>query len=352
MTRGRGAFLALLAAGAFGASSPILKRFLGDVPPLALSGLLYLGAGAAATLAAVARASPAEARLRGGDFAWLAAGIASGGVLAPALLLVGLARTTATSASLLLNAELPLTVLVAAVVFREAVGRRVALATLLVAAGGAALALEPAHAGAAAPGRGALLVAGACVAWALENNLTRRIADRDPFAIVRWKGLAGGITSLSLAAATGTLALPDAGRFGLALLVGGVSYGASIVLYTYAQRELGAARTAALYGLGPFLGAALALGLGDAPSAPTALGAVAMAGGAWLLLTERHVHRHVHGAFVHEHRHVHDEHHRHAHDGSEGPEPHTHPHVHEPLEHEHEHAPDLHHGHGHEDRGG
>jgi drug/metabolite transporter (DMT)-like permease len=347
VTTGSGAALALLAALAFGSSSPLVKRHLGDVPPLTLSGLLYLGAGSAMAIVTLARAAPVEARLRGRDFAWLAGAIASGGVLGPFLLLLGLARTTATAASLLLNVEVVLTVLLAALVFNESIGRRLPLAAIVVAAGSAVLSIESSREGAREPALGALLVIGACFCWAIDNNLTQRISHRDPFEIVRWKGLAAGCASLGLAAATGTLGLPGYGRMALALGIGALSYGLSIVLYTYAQRGLGAARSAAYFGTAPFLGAALAIALGEPLTARAALGGLAMAIAGWLLLAERHTHRHVHEPLVHDHRHVHDEHHQHAHRGDEGPEPHSHEHAHAALDHEHDHAPDLHHRHRH-----
>jgi len=347
VTARRGALLALLAAATFGASAPLVKQAAGDLPALVVSGCLYLGCGLAMVLVGAARATPREARLRGGDFRWLAGGIALGGVAAPWLLVLGLARASGTAASLLLNAELVLTLLVAGAAFREAIGARVVAAALLVVTGGAALSFEPVAATAPAPGLGALFVLLACLSWAVENNLTHTIAHRDPFAIVRWKGLMAGAASLAIAGAAGTFTLPPARTVAALLALGAVGYGASIVLYTYAQRALGAGRTAAYYGLAPFIGAAVAIGLGE-PLTPRAVAAgCAMAGAAWILLAEKHGHGHVHEAHAHEHRHVHDEHHRHEHRGDEGPEPHAHLHDHEPLEHDHEHAPDLHHRHGH-----
>jgi len=263
------------------------------------------------------------------------------------LLILGLARASGTAASLLLNAELVLTLLVAGAAFREAIGPRVVAAALLIALGGGTLGFEPAAVTAPAPGLGALFVLLACLSWAIENNLTHAIAHRDPFAIVRWKGLTAGTASLAIAGAAGISALPPARTIAALLALGAVGYGASIVLYTYAQRALGAGRTAAYYGLAPFLGAAVAIGLGDPLTPRVAAAGLAMAGAAWLLLAERHGHLHIHVALEHEHRHVHDAHHQHAHRGDEGPEPHSHPHAHEPLEHEHEHAPDLHHRHDH-----
>jgi drug/metabolite transporter (DMT)-like permease len=343
----RGIAFAWAAAVTFGCSSPLVKRHLADVPALTLSGLLYLGAGMAMVVVRGLQAGPAEGRLRGRDFLWLAAGIACGGVIAPLLLVLGIVRTTATATSLLLNAELVLTVVIAAIVFHEHVGRRVAAAAVLIALGAASLSFEPGRSDSQAPALGAAFVLLACLAWGVENNLTQRISHRDPFAIVKWKGLVAGSASLGLAAATGQFEPPGASLVLLALAIGAVSYGGSIVLYTYAQRTLGSARTAAHYGVAPFIGAALAVALGEGITWRTAAAAGTMAMAAWLLLTERHSHRHVHEEMEHEHRHVHDEHHRHEHDGTEGPEPHSHRHRHEALEHEHPHTPDVHHRHTH-----
>jgi drug/metabolite transporter (DMT)-like permease len=342
----RGALLALASAAAFGAAAPLVKHVAGDLPALAASGLLYLGCGVAVAAAGLVRTARREARLRGGDFGWLAGSIVIGGVISPWLLVLGLSHASATAASLLLNAELVFTVGVAALVFREAVGRRVAAAALLVVAGGAALSFEPAGPTAPAPGLGALFILLSSLGWAIDSNLAQRIAHRDPFAIIRWKGLAAGSASLVIAAGL-QLDRPPAGTGAALLGLGAVGYGASTVLYTYAQRTLGTARTAAFFGLAPFIGAALAIVLGEPLTLRVALAAAGMAAAARLLLGERHAHVHRHEPLVHEHRHVHDEHHEHIHRGDEGPEPHAHEHHHTRLEHAHEHAPDIHHRHEH-----
>ncbi|MCC7485104.1 MAG: EamA family transporter [Burkholderiales bacterium] len=344
----RYALLALAAAGLFGASTPLAKLLLGSVSPVVLAGLLYLGSGLGlALLRALPKAggAPREAPLHGSDWGWLGGAILSGGVLAPVLLLWGLAGSSAAAASLLLNFEGVITTLVAALLFREAVGARVWGAALVMLAGGAILAWEPGRPLALSPH--ALAIAGACFCWAVDNNLTRRISGADPSMIAMSKGLAAGSINVALGLAAGG-GIPGAGATGGALALGFAAYGVSLVLFIYALRHLGSARTAAHFSTAPFLGAAISVPLLGEPVTPGLLVAtVLMAVATWLVLTESHSHEHQHEYTKHTHRHVHDEHHRHAHDGSEGPEPHAHEHVHEPMRHTHPHVPDLHHWHDH-----
>jgi drug/metabolite transporter (DMT)-like permease len=194
---------------------------------------------------------------------------------------------------------------------------------------------------------GAAAIAGACLLWALDNNLTRLIAEADPLLIVEVKGLVAGTVNVLLALASGQ-SPPSLGTIAFGLALGAVSYGTSIVLFILAMRELGVARAGAYFATAPFFGAAGGLLLlGESPT-PGLLGAAAlMAVATWLLLHERHLHHHQHPTGTHIHVHVHDEHHQHAHEGWEGPEPHSHPHPTGPVEHEHPHTPDIHHDHGH-----
>jgi drug/metabolite transporter (DMT)-like permease len=346
---------ALVAAVAFGVAAPLAKRLGAELPPLALAGLLYLGAGLALLAAGlVARAArrgerPREAPLERRDLPVLAAMIACGGVAGPVLLMVGLARLEGQAASLLLNLEVVLTALGAALAFHEHLGRRGAAAVGAVTLGAALLALRGGSemAGASGSWWGALAVAGACAAWAADNNFSRLLSARDPMQVARWKALAAGAVSLALAALT-SARLPPVRAIGAALAVGAVGYGASLVLYLRAQRGLGAARTAALFATAPFVGAAASLPLlGERPTLALGGAAALMALGAWLLATEHHEHTHRHESLAHAHLHTHDEHHQHVHTGDEGPAPHSHPHVHAAIEHAHPHAPDLHHRHRH-----
>jgi drug/metabolite transporter (DMT)-like permease len=348
----RYAFLALAAAALFGASTPFAKLLLGDLPPLGLAGLLYLGSGVGLLAALVLRrqfargeAGSKEAALKDWDYAWLAGAVTAGGGIAPVLLLWGLSGTGASEASLLLNLEGVVTMLIAALLFREAVGRRVWAAAALMLAGGFVLSWQPQtglklslH---------ALAIVGACLCWALDNNLTRKISASDPVVLAAVKGLAAGSINLALAYALG-MAFPASATLAAALTLGFLSYGVSLVLFILALRHLGAARTAAHFSTAPFIGAAIAvLGLGEPITASFITALLLMLAATWLVLTERHAHVHGHEHMAHSHRHTHDEHHQHAHRGDEGPEPHAHWHEHPPLTHSHPHLPDLHHRHRH-----
>lgn len=336
----------LIAALAFGLSAPLAKRLLDVVPPLFLAGLLYLGAGVFLGLARrLWRRRPATGRPLTLRERWILAGVVlTGGVLAPPLLLWGLERSSAMTTALLLNLEVVFTVVLAGIVFKEHLGARVAAAVVVMAAGGVVLGWTPGDPAIAA---GVAAVALACLFWALDNNLTRLIAEGDPLLIVEVKGLVAGTVNVLLALATGqSWPTPLTVASGLAL--GVLSYGTSLVLFILAMRELGAARAGAYFATAPFFGAAGGLLLlGESPTAGLLAAATLMALATWLLVHERHLHRHRHPGGTHIHVHVHDDHHQHAHEGWEGPEPHSHPHPTGPMEHEHRHTPDIHHGHGH-----
>ena len=340
--------LALASAALFGASTPFAKLLLGAVDPWLMAGLLYLGAGLGLLAIHVSRAAlrlPAvEAPLRRADLPWLAAVVLAGGVAGPPLLMFGLASTDAASASLLLNLESLATMGLAWVAFHENVDRRFLLGALAILAGAALLSWS----GGVGLSWGALLIAGACLAWGVDNNLTRKLSSADPVRIAMVKGLVAGSVNLALALLQGA-ALPGPGAVLTAGVVGFLGYGVSLALFILGLRHLGTARTGAYFSLAPFVGAALAVAvLGEPPSARLLLAAGLMALGLWLHLAERHEHDHQHEPEEHEHRHAHDEHHRHAHVfGELAGEPHTHQHRHEPLVHRHPHYPDLHHRHEH-----
>jgi drug/metabolite transporter (DMT)-like permease len=339
-----GVLPALLAALLFGASTPVAKVLLGTVDPWILAGLLYLGAGAVLAAVMLARRGGTEAPLRAAHLPRLIAVVAVGGVLGPLLLMSGLARTDAASASLLLNVEGLATMAIAWIVFGEGVDRRLLAGALAIVAGGAVLSWR----GSASVDPGALLVIAACLCWAIDNNLSRGLTTADPVALAMAKGVVAGTVNLLAGGAAGG-ELPGAATAAAAAAVGALGYGASLVLYLVAQRHLGAARTGAYFSLAPFAGAALAVALLHDPVTPSLLAAAALMGtGLWLHLAERHEHVHEHEPFDHEHRHVHDEHHRHEHAAGAPPgEPHSHPHHHGRLVHAHPHAPDLHHRHRH-----
>jgi drug/metabolite transporter (DMT)-like permease len=341
----RYALLALASAALFGAAAPALKPITGTVHPVLLAGLLYLGSFLGLAVARVLRGSArGEAALGRRDLPALAGAIVAGGLAAPVLLVWGLSGLAASAASLLLAAEAVLTMLLAAMLFREPVAKRIWIAAGFTLSAAAMLAWTPGVAIPVSPH--ALAVLGACLLWGLDNNLTSRISLADPFAIAMWKGLvAGGVnTAIGLVLVP---AVPESSWLA-ALGVGALGYGASLVLYVLALRHLGAARTAAHFGTAPFFGVALAIAFLGEPLTPLFAAAFALTAlGTWFAVTEQHGHQHEHDAMEHEHRHVHDAHHRHEHLGHEGAEPHSHPHRHAPMRHRHAHFPDLHHRHRH-----
>lgn len=343
---------ALLSATLFGVSAPLAKSLLARSSPQMLAGLLYLGSGVGLmafwTLRRVTLRTryPAEKPLGREDVPWLAGAYLAGGVLGPLLLMVGLMRTPASSASLLLNLEGVFTAVLAWTLFREHAPRRIILGMVFIVGGGLVISWEgrAGWAGTAGP----LAVAGACLCWGIDNNLTQRVSGGDPVQVAGLKGLVAGSVNLALGLALGG-ADGGAGAVGAALLLGLVSYGISLVLFILALRDLGTARTGAYFSTAPFIGAAAAvLILREAVSGSLLAGGALMAVGVWLHLTERHKHFHVHKAVTHTHRHVHDEHHQHEHPpGTPTGEPHAHEHTHEALAHSHPHYPDLHHRHRH-----
>ena len=343
-----GILSALAAAVLFGASTPFAKLLLGQVSAVVLAGLLYLGSGAGLALWwLLQRAFGAEtAAIERHDIPWLAGAVLCGGVLGPILLMLGLERTPASSASLLLNLENVLTALLAWFAFHEHYDRRIVLGMVLIALAGVLLAWQG-HAGLASA-LGPSAIVGACLCWAVDNNLTRRVSAGDPVLIAAVKGLVAGAVNAAIALLIGER-LPPLVTAAAAGLVGLAGYGVSLALFVLALRHIGASRTGAYFSLAPFIGAVIALAwLHESVGATFWVAAVLMAAGLWLHIAERHAHVHGHEALTHTHRHVHDEHHRHTHDFPwGGREPHVHRHVHEPLVHSHPHYPDIHHRHGH-----
>jgi drug/metabolite transporter (DMT)-like permease len=342
----------LVAAFLFGLSLPLAKLLLRNIPPLVLSGVLYLGSFAGLLLYEGARRlRPAARRDPWFHFAkrdrpWLAGAILSGGVLAPVLLMYGLARTSGFSASLLLNLEGIFTALIAVFLFGEQAVPRLWVALIFMTAAGVILSWNPE--GRALSPAGPILVLASMACWALDNNLTRHISSRDPALIARLKGLCAGSITLTIALILGLKISLDL-RFGAALVLGFFSYGLSLVFYIRALEGWGAARTGAFFGLAPFIAAGLSpLLLKESVSLLMLPAALLMAAGAWLVARERHSHLHRHEKTVHAHVHSHqDGHHDHPHPAGPEPEPHAHGHAHEEIEHAHAHWPDSHHRHRH-----
>jgi len=345
------AIYALISAALFGVSTPAAKGLIGSVDPIMLAGVLYCGAGIGVAMLrrlapAVLGAAARQQSLRRQDVPWLAGAIAAGGVAGPILLMMGLARTDAAAASLLLTLEGAATALMAWFIFHESFDRRIALGMVCLVAGAAVLAWSgaPTHQSAIGP----IAIIGACIMWGLDNNLTRKVSLADSLQIVELKGLIAGPTNVALGLWAGA-ALPAVSDALLAGLVGFLGYGVSLALFVVALRHLGAARTGAYFSTAPFLGAVVAVFTLGEPVSVQLLAAGGLMGiGVWLHLTERHEHQHIHQPMTHTHSHVHDEHHRHRHGPEDPPgEPHTHTHKHGWLKHAHPHTPDMHHEHRH-----
>jgi len=349
-----GPLLALGSAFLFGASTPIAKLLLGVTDPLLLAGLLYLGSGIGLALATAAGRSLGvvrpEAPLRARDLPWLGAIVLFGGILGPALLMSGLTLTPASSGALLLNTEGLATMARAWLVFRENVDRRIFLGAMAILAGAVLLSWpEGGSISSLQLNWGSVLIVLACIAWGIDNNLTRKLSAADPLQIAMIKGLVAGAVNLALALGRGA-PFPEVTPLAAAAAVGFLGYGVSLVLFVLGLRHLGTARTGAYFSTAPFIGAALALPLfGEPPTLPLIGAALLMGIGVYLHLAETHDHEHLHEPLEHEHRYVHDVHHQYEHEpGDPAAEPHSHPHRHSRLVHKHPHYPDLHHRHRHE----
>lgn len=340
----RGGLLALLAAALFGISTPLVQRIGAGVGAFSTAALLYAGAAIVGLLSR--QRVDKEARLVRGDFPRLLAMAAFGAVLGPVALAWGLQHTSGTGASLMLTLEALFTALLARLLYGETMDRRVWAAMLLLLAGGLALVLDQGREGGSQLW-GLLAVLVATMAWGTDNTLSRALAERDPGQVVLGKAVLGTSATALLAVLAGD-PLPALGAALGLMAVGATGYGLSLRFYLLAQRAFGAARTGSVFAFAPFIGAAIAMALGDRSGTwIMAVGGLLMVLGVVLHLAESHGHEHAHERLEHEHAHSHgDGHHDHAHD----PMPvgtHSHAHVHEPMVHVHPHVPDAHHRHEH-----
>jgi drug/metabolite transporter (DMT)-like permease len=343
-----GIFYALLAAALFGASTPFAKLLMGEFSPVLLAGLLYLGSGVGLTVVRLIRdRSWKPSGLTRAEWPWLLGAIFFGGVLGPVALMFGLTYTSGSTASLLLNLEAVLTAVIAWVVFKENADRRIVLGMAAIVAGGIVLSLPDGETGGTG-WIGPLAVAAACLCWAIDNNLTRKVSASDALFIAASKGLIAGSVNSLLALSLGAT-LPNVMGMMVIMTVGLLGYGVSLVMFVLALRGLGTARTGAYFSTAPFVGAVVALALlGESASPAFWLAAGFMGIGVWLHLTEHHDHEHIHEPISHAHRHTHDEHHQHQHDFKwDSSEPHDHRHSHIAIVHKHPHFPDIHHRHPH-----
>lgn len=342
----RRAFMqALVAAVLFGIATPFSKSLLAGVQANQLAGLLYLGAAVCLFPLVLRRwlagcvIFPRDGRNRRN----LLGAILFGGVIGPVLLLVGLKRSLGVSVSMWLNLEAVATAVLAFFLFREHLGKWTWVGNLGIVVAGIMLSLTEGWSG----WIGLLCVGAAAVAWGLDNNFTAVIDGISPEDSTFWKGLVAGVTNLGIGMALFPWQVASAWLW--ALLLGGVSYGASVALYIRAAQGLGATRAQMIFASAPVFGVLMSiLWLGETLNAVQALAAVLLAGSIALMLLDRHEHIHQHEALCHEHEHPHDDqHHGHAHADNSPATPHTHPHGHAAMAHAHSHWPDLHHRHPH-----
>ncbi|HEX7386552.1 MAG TPA: EamA family transporter [Castellaniella sp.] len=349
----RSATPALAAALLFGASTPLAKLLIGNVTPVLLAGLLYLGSGIGLAILLALRhlirdksVYPSKVlHIPPAELPWLLGAILFGGVFGPALLILGLVQTSAASASLLLNVEGVMTAVIAWVIFKENADYRIVLGMAAIVIGGVLLSWEP---GGKTFSAGSLLIVGACLCWAIDNNLTRKVSTNDAMLVSCLKGLLAGASNTALAFITGA-SLPSLAALGSSLVIGLFGYGLSLTLFVVALRTLGTARTGAYFSVAPLFGVIISLVLWpDMPGILFWVAAALMALGVWLHVQERHEHEHTHEPLEHSHMHRHDAHHQHEHTFAwDGKEPHSHPHHHDALTHTHPHYPDIHHQHSH-----
>lgn len=343
-----GVIAALVAAVLFGCSTPFAKALLNDINPWLLAGLLYLGSGVGLSVYRFALRKPFIEKLTLKEWGWLVTAVIFGGILAPVLLLLGLQHLQASSVSLLLNLEGVFTAVLAWFVFHENVNRRIAVGMLLIVAGSVFLSV----------GAGrlsipdlwpTLAISAACFAWAVDNNVTRKVSLSDASWIAAMKGGVAGSVNIGIALTVGA-SLPQWPQLAAAMSVGCVAYGISLTLFVIALRHIGTARTGAYFAIAPFFGAVLSLLMLNEPlTLQLAMASLLMGLGVWLHLTETHHHLHDHEFMEHEHLHTHDDgHHDHTHDYPVPPGTrHSHKHRHAPMKHSHAHFPDVHHSHKH-----
>ena len=341
-------FYAISAAALFGASTPLAKLLVGDMSPVLLGGLLYLGSGVGLGLFRILRDKGWQpSGMLPGEWPWLLGAILFGGVIGPVALMIGLTSASGSAASLMLNLESVLTALLAWIVFKENADKRMVLGMIAIVAGGAVLSWQPDSTGASTlSGLGAIALA--CLCWAIDNNLTRKVSASDSVFIASSKGLLAGVVNCTIALGMGA-SFPASQTSLVTMAVGLLGYGISLVFFVLALRGLGTARTGAYFSTAPFIGSAVSfLLLGETATASFWIASALMGLGVWLHLTETHEHEHTHEPLEHSHAHTHDEHHQHQHDaGVDLAAQHTHWHRHLGITHKHPHYPDIHHQHSH-----
>ncbi|MFT5657474.1 MAG: drug/metabolite transporter (DMT)-like permease [Gammaproteobacteria bacterium] len=337
--------MAIISAMLFGAATPLSKLLLEGFSPFQLAGLLYLGAALAVAPFALKNgglALPQRSDRR--NQIRLFGAVLFGGILGPVALLLGLRLANAASVSLWLNLELAATAVLGVVLFKDHLGLRGWFGVAAAMLASVLLVWSPGSAGYLS----VFLVLIACLCWGLDNHLTALIDGITPSQSTLWKGVVAGTVNLVIGV---SLAPITVGLYyiALALLVGSLAYGASIVLYIRSAQSIGATRAQVLFASAPLFGVLLSVIILGEPLSPVhAIAIPIFLLGVALLMFESHTHVHVHEAQAHEHLHSHDDgHHFHQHPGLPSSTKHTHAHMHEPIEHQHPHWPDIHHRHLH-----
>ena len=336
---------AILAAVCYGVSAPLAKILLTEIPSTQMAALLYLGAGLGmAFVSILGRKDSKEAKITKKELPYTL-GMILLDIAAPILLMFGLNMTTPANASLLNNFEIVATSLIALLIFKESIGKRMWLAIMFITLSSLILSFE--NISSFSFSTGSLLVLAACLCWGLENNCTRMLSLKNPIQIVIIKGFGSGIGALIIAFSVKEISY-HAIYVASALLLGFFSYGLSVFFYIKAQRELGAARTSAYYAIAPFVGTTLSFIIFSQPlTVSFVVALLIMVIGAYLAAVEKHDHLHTHEEVEHDHRHSHDDNHHNHHHEPDFIGEHSHIHVHSKTTHDHKHTPDIHHIHSH-----
>lgn len=341
-------FYAILAAALYAISAPISKLLLKEVPPTMMASFLYLGAGLGMSFVDMIKqrkfAEKTEARLTKQELPYTI-GMVALDIAAPIFLMLGLTMTSAANVSLLNNFEIVATSIIALLIFKEPIGKRLWGAIFLITISSIILSVEDLSSFSFSFGSIFVLLASIC--WGMENNCTSKLSVKDPLQVVIIKGFGSGIGSLIIALALGEK-VSNISYTIAALILGFFAYGLSIFFYIYAQRDLGAAKTSAYYAISPFIGVGLSLTIfNEIPTTSFIIALSIMIIGMYFASTEGHRHRHHHIAITHDHFHSHDDgQHNHIHDKTVKGN-HTHIHTHEEYTHSHKHSLDIHHSHAH-----
>lgn len=340
-TKNKATFYAVLAAALYAINVPLSKLLLNHIEPTMMASFLYLGAGVGLFLYGLAeKATRKETKrepLTKKELPYTVAMVVLD-IAAPIFLMYGISLTNSANVSLLNNFEIVATSIIALVIFKEVVSKRLWVAILLVTIASVILSFE--GEGSFVFNKGSLFVLCACLCWGFENNCTKMINNKSSIEIVVIKGTFSGLGSLILALLIGEK-IPSVQWILCVILLGFVAYGLSIHFYILAQKELGAAKTSAYYSVAPFLGVVFSLIiLNERPSIQFYAALIIMAISTFIMVKDtvslQHTHKHEH-IHTHEHRHgdtVHSHEHSHTH-------VHLHIHKNNSNSHKHEHGYNL-----------